>query len=95
MFRLEERGSSVIMGDSYYPLNREQVLLEAWSKPLGIAFVLLGILALLNSILRFFKVQSMLVHNYYPAARFSILLIVVALAIIICISLFAMSKSFH
>ncbi|CCE85327.1 Piso0_004915 [Millerozyma farinosa CBS 7064] len=95
LFRLEEKGSSVIMGNAYYPLSREHSSLEAWSKPLGIAFVSLGILTLFNSISRFFKVQRMLVHNYYPAARFSILLIVVVLAVIICISLSAMSKSLN
>ncbi|EGV60678.1 hypothetical protein PSN45_001549 [Yamadazyma tenuis] len=40
-----------------------------YGKPLGGIFIALGIVTLLHGFVRYFKVQHLLIYNYYPATR--------------------------
>lgn len=94
LFRLEDKPSKVLINRFVVELDNTSHAITEYGRPLGCIFIVLGILTLLFGVVRYFKVQHMLVKNYYPATRLSVL-ILISLLLIVVISTFVMViKSF-
>lgn len=94
LFRLEDKSSKVLINRFIVELDDNSHVITEYGRPLGCLFIILGILTLLFGVSRYFKVQHMLVKNYYPATRLSII-ILISLLLAVVISTFVMViKSF-
>lgn len=97
LFRLEHKSSSVKINSTVLALthpDEEGEPIAKYGKPLGSVFIVLGIVTLIFGMLRFFKVQTMLTKNYYPATRLLLLsLILVVLAVILVTFLMVIQAS--
>lgn len=68
-------------------LNANTSSTEAIAKPIGGAFVALGITTLASGAVRYYRVQNMLLTSYFPVSQFLISFIVVTLFLLILITL--------
>lgn len=97
LFRLEDKSTDVNINNTTIELNDDSKQkgksIIKYGKPLGSAFVSIGILTLLIGFVRFFQVQYMLTKDYYPASRLSILLLVVLILVIVLITFFMVVKT--
>lgn len=94
LFRLEDKSSKAQINRFVIELDNDSHVITEYGRPLGCLFIVLGILTLLFGVVRYFKVQHMLVKSYYPATRISVL-ILISLLLIVVISTFVMViKSF-
>jgi uncharacterized membrane protein YidH (DUF202 family) len=78
--------SSIMVQDITINLKKRHSALTTFGKPLGLIFLLLGILTLVFGFLRFFKVQAMLTRNYYPASRLSVAFLIAILFAVIVVT---------
>lgn len=68
-------------------LNNSQGTTEAIAKPVGGAFVALGITTLTLGAIRYYRVQNMLLTSYFPVSQYLISTLVVSLFLLILITL--------
>lgn len=61
----------------------DSAYMKEFGKTLGALFVLLGIVTLIFGALRFYKVQGLLIKDYYPATRLSILFLILAVLVMV------------
>ncbi|CAH2352280.1 hypothetical protein CLIB1423_06S02850 [[Candida] railenensis] len=76
---IQIEGASVLLLERHSPLSK-------FGQPLGLIFIILGIVTLLFGFFRFFKVQAMLTQNFYPASRLSIVALISSIFVIIVIT---------
>lgn len=79
-------GSTVAIQNAILHLKDRKSTISVYGKPLGLIFIILGIITLIFGFLRFFKVQAMLTKNYYPASRISIIVLITSIFVIIIIT---------
>lgn len=75
-----------------YVFESKNPSIHKYGKPLGSIFVILGILTLILGANRYFTVQSMLIHNKFPATRLGILSLIVLIALIIIFTFLVILK---
>jgi uncharacterized membrane protein YidH (DUF202 family) len=90
LFRLENKSTKVDINNSTVLLTDDKSgkgkAIDKYGKPLGLIFIILGILTLLMGFVRFYQVQHMLTKNYYPATRLSILSLIVLILVVVIIT---------
>lgn len=85
--RLERKSALVHVIDGYVNLDGQvNSAILKMGKPLGLIFIILGIVTLIFGFIRFFKVQAMLTKNYYPASRLSIITLIITIFVIILLT---------
>lgn len=98
LFRLEKpKNVRVSMyGDQFIDLSNEDRLpqtITKYGKPLGSIFIIMGILALLFGMDRYFRVQYLLTKNQYPATRLGILVLVGVIFVVISVAFYMIIES--
>lgn len=97
LFRLEDKATKVKINNTTLALSDDALdkgkSIIKYGKPLGSLFIIIGIITLLLGFLRFFQVQYMLTKSYYPAARLSILALVVAILVVVIITFVMIVKT--
>lgn len=94
LFRLEDASSNVQINSMVIQLDHSSKVINSYGKPLGCIFIVLGILTLLAGIVRFFKVQQMLVYNHYPASRLSVLALILIILVVVLVTFAMIVQSF-
>lgn len=94
LFKLENKSSKVLVNRFIIELDDNSHSINGYGKPLGCLFIVLGILTLLFGVIRYFKVQHMLVKNYYPATRLSVLILISLLLAVVISTFIMVIKSF-
>lgn len=92
LFRLEDKQSTVQLNNWTIQLDNSSEVIAKFGKPLGCIFIILGIITLLFGVTRFFNVQQMLVKNYYPAARLTVV-VLISLLLVVTVCTFTMIVS--
>lgn len=56
-------------------------------KPIGVAFILIGIYTMTQGFLRYYRVQSLLISSFYPVSRWSIGLVNLLVFLLVFVTL--------
>lgn len=79
--QLEAEGSTI----NSISQGKRHKLFHSLSKPIALMFLILGALSLIFGTFRYFQVQFHMINNTFPAARFSLVLLVILLFAILVI----------
>lgn len=56
-------------------------------KPIGVAFILIGIYTLVQGFFRYYRVQSLLISSFYPVSKWSIGLVNILVFLLVFVTL--------